>query len=65
MSLSFPILTYHSQIFHSNHYFGNDHVALARDLDEKTEKIDKLLGQNATGSDPNETVVGLDVRDVD
>lgn len=33
MSLSFPILTYHSQIFHSNHYFGNDHVALARDLE--------------------------------
>lgn len=33
MSPSFPILTYHSQIFHSNRYFGNDHIALARDLE--------------------------------
>lgn len=30
---SFPILTYHSQIFQDNSYAGNNHVALARDLE--------------------------------
>lgn len=30
---AFPILTYHSQIFQDNSYSGNNHVALARDLE--------------------------------
>ena len=47
---AFPILTYHSQIFHANSYSGNDHLALARDLElvhetgRRIEPLARLVG---------------------